>query len=233
VRILEIGVQNGGSLEIWSRFFPKAEHIVGCDNNSKCQNLKYDDPRISVVVGDANARNIVETIASISRYFDIIIDDGSHRSEDIVKTFALYFPMLLDGGLFVAEDLHCSYWAGFQGGIEAPYSSVNFFKRLADYVNREHWGVPVAADAMLSWFASFWQTQFDASALEKIGEVRFRNSIVAVSKSRPGGNLLGRQIVAWGSTFSGIVDPLLIRWCDVNDFNIPRLVDCLKYLSPQ
>lgn len=28
-----------------------------------------------------------------------------------------------------------------------------------------------------------------------------------------------RQIIAWGSTFSGIQDPLLIRWCDVNDFN--------------
>lgn len=27
-----------------------------------------------------------------------------------------------------------------------------------------------------------------------------------------------RQIVAWGSTFNGIKDPLLIRWCDVNDF---------------
>jgi len=28
-----------------------------------------------------------------------------------------------------------------------------------------------------------------------------------------------RQIVAWGSTFTGIQDPLLIRWCDVNDYN--------------
>jgi len=28
-----------------------------------------------------------------------------------------------------------------------------------------------------------------------------------------------RQIIAWGSTFNGIQDPLLIRWCDVNDYN--------------
>lgn len=28
-----------------------------------------------------------------------------------------------------------------------------------------------------------------------------------------------RQIVAWGSTFNGIKDPLLIRWCDVDDYN--------------
>jgi len=28
-----------------------------------------------------------------------------------------------------------------------------------------------------------------------------------------------RQIIAWGSTFTGISDPLLIRWCDVNNYN--------------
>lgn len=28
-----------------------------------------------------------------------------------------------------------------------------------------------------------------------------------------------RQIVAWGSTFTGVKDPLLIRWCDVNDYD--------------
>ena len=27
-----------------------------------------------------------------------------------------------------------------------------------------------------------------------------------------------RQIIAWGSSFTGIQDPLLIRWCDVNDY---------------
>ena len=28
-----------------------------------------------------------------------------------------------------------------------------------------------------------------------------------------------RQIIAWGSTFTGIQDPLLIRWCDVSNYN--------------
>jgi hypothetical protein len=28
-----------------------------------------------------------------------------------------------------------------------------------------------------------------------------------------------RQIVAWGTTFSGIRDPLLIRWCDIENYN--------------
>ena len=29
-----------------------------------------------------------------------------------------------------------------------------------------------------------------------------------------------RQIIAYGSTFTGIVDPLLIRWCDVNNYDV-------------
>ena len=28
-----------------------------------------------------------------------------------------------------------------------------------------------------------------------------------------------RQVIAWGSTFNGIKDPLLIRWCDVENYN--------------
>ena len=29
-----------------------------------------------------------------------------------------------------------------------------------------------------------------------------------------------RQIVAWGSTFTGVQDPLLVRWCDVSNYNV-------------
>ena len=29
-----------------------------------------------------------------------------------------------------------------------------------------------------------------------------------------------RQVIAWGSTFNGIQDPLLIRWCDVENYDV-------------
>src|SRR6267142_105948 len=127
VRLLEIGVQNGGSLDIWSQFFPKAEAIVG----------------------DANDPQTQQRVLQRSGQFDIVIDDGSHLSRDIVKTFALYFPHLAEGGIFVAEDLHCSYWDKFEGGLYYPYSSMMFFKRLADVINHEHWGVPKARGEIL------------------------------------------------------------------------------------
>ena len=36
-----------------------------------------------------------------------------------------------------------------------------------------------------------------------------------------------RQIIAWGSTFNGVQDALLVRWCDVNNYNvwIPQVVN--------
>jgi hypothetical protein len=204
VRLLEIGIQNGGSLEIWSRFFPNAQKIVGCDINERCRLLAYDDPRIEVVVGDANDPEIFQRITSIAPEYDIIIDDGSHVSSDIVRSFGLYFPVVATGGLYVAEDLHCSYWDSFEGGIEAPYSSLAFFRRLTDQTNREHWGAPLPASATLSFFAQNWNAQFDDASLGLIEEVAFRNSTVIVSKGKPGDSLLGARVVRGKSA---VVDP--------------------------
>jgi hypothetical protein len=33
INILEIGVQNGGSLEIWDKYFPNSIKVLGCDIN--------------------------------------------------------------------------------------------------------------------------------------------------------------------------------------------------------
>lgn len=195
IRILEIGIQNGGSLEIWSKFFPNAEIIVGCDINPLCSKLTYEHPKIKVIVGDANEDETFNRVVAASQKFDIIIDDGSHRSEDIIRSFALYFPLLSEGGVFIAEDLHCSYWDSFQGGVEAPYSSINFFKRLADCVNREHWGAVIATESILSFFSNCYAIKFDPDGLDRIKEVRFRNSLAAVFKGSAVENTLGERVV--------------------------------------
>src|ERR1043165_1930893 len=102
--ILEIGVQNGGSLEVYDAFFAKAQAIVGCDIDPKCADLHYVSKRIAVVVGDCSVPATVAKIRRHSPSFDIIIDDGSHKSEDIIRSFLTYFPHLRPGGAFVVED---------------------------------------------------------------------------------------------------------------------------------
>ena len=64
VRLLEFGLQNGGSLDIWDAFFPNAEKLVGCDVNPNCAQLEYDSARIAVVVADSNTQEAQPRLAA-------------------------------------------------------------------------------------------------------------------------------------------------------------------------
>ncbi|WP_166224543.1 glycosyltransferase [Pseudomonas atagonensis] len=195
VRFLEIGIQNGGSLEIWAKYFKNADVFVGCDINPQCSVLKYEDERINVVVGDATTDISERVILGLSPTFDIVIDDGSHTSGDITKAFSRYFPAINDGGVFIAEDLHCSYWKEFEGGIYHPYSSIAFFKRLADIVNFEHWGVEKSRDELLQGFSHEYGVKFTEDDLAAIHSVEFFNSVCVVRKRAPSDNILGQRYI--------------------------------------
>jgi hypothetical protein len=72
--------------------------------------------------------------------FDIIIDDGSHVSKHIIKTFNFLFDYLVDGGLYIAEDLQTSYFPRFGGSrlnLRKKNTSLNFFKTHVDSGNFE------------------------------------------------------------------------------------------------
>lgn len=200
IAILEIGIQNGGSLEVWSHHFPLAYCFVGCDIDPACAQLTYEDPRVRIVVGDANQNETETTIAAINASFDIVIDDGSHLSRDIVQSFCRYFPRIPLGGIFIAEDLHCSYWVEFGGGLFDPYSSIAFFKRLSDITNHEHWGIPGSRATLLKSFFEHYECAISESELACIHSVEFINSVCVVRKASPASNELGRRI------FSGSID---------------------------
>jgi len=193
--LLEIGSQNGGSLEILAKYFKLGRHFVGADINPDCAKLVFDDERIRLVVGDVNVDNIQTEIKAIVPSFDIIIDDGSHRSSDIVKTFARYFPMLLDGGVFIVEDLHCSYWDEFEGGLFDPYSSLAFFKKLTDVINHESWGIPRQRQSILKGFFSTYDILIDEETLQHVHSIEFINSMCVIRKLEFASNVLGPRIV--------------------------------------
>ena len=200
IRLLEIGIQNGGSLDIWSQYFSNARAIVGCDIEPACGQLRYDDARIHVVVGDATTGEVAAQIEAISARFDIVIDDGSHRSGDIIHAFARYFPVIEDGGLFLAEDLHCSYWQEFDGGLFDPWSSMSFFKRLADAINHEHWGVPNERTTILQSIEARYGVVFSEETLAAVHSVQFVNSMCLVRKRPAVENMLGVRVVVGTST---------------------------------
>lgn len=195
VALLEIGIQNGGSLERWAAYFRRGTHFIGCDINPDCERLSFEDTRIHLIVGDANQHENVTRILACAPRFDIVIEDGSHTSGDIVRAFVNFFPHVENGGLFVAEDLHCSYWTSFEGGLFHPHSSMAFFKRLADIVNHEHWGIGIGRAQLLQDFWDTYQVRLSDEILSSIHSVEFINSICVIRKDLPEKNELGsRQI---------------------------------------
>jgi len=221
VRLLEIGVQNGGSLELWSKYFENASTLLGVDINPDCAQLSYDDKRIGVIVGDANAPNVINLVLEHSQKFDIIIDDGSHRSSDIVNSFAAYFPFLENGGLFIVEDLHCSYWEIFEGGLLDYNSSMSFFKHLTDIINHEHWDMPLPQDTLLRDIFTRYECSIGEFDLSQVHAVEFINSMCVVRKAASFENRLGSRVV------SGSIEQVLLghREMDGCPYHLDPLFD--------
>ena len=95
LNIFEIGVADGSSLKSWSAFFKKS-NIIGID--IKKINLKkrgIDKKNIKVYEGSQTDKKILSNIISKYKNFDIIIDDGSHYPNDVIKTFEILFCLMM------------------------------------------------------------------------------------------------------------------------------------------
>jgi hypothetical protein len=193
--MLEIGVQNGGSLETWAEYFSNGAIFIGCDVDSNCEKLKYSDNRISIVIGDANSQETFNKITSITSSFDLIIDDGSHRSNDIINSFINYFPLVKPGGIYIIEDAHCLYMKDFGGGIYNEFSSQFFFKKIIDLINYQWW-------SSVTSLSNVFQTFFPGGDIPNfitegwIDSIEFKNSLITIKKSGSAGHeKLGARII--------------------------------------
>lgn len=99
--ISEIGVACGASLRAFSAYRPSGS-IFGYDIRPECDNLLSDCKNVKIYIQDC-------TKSQPNHLSHLIIDDGSHISEDIVETFRLAWPKLIPGGFYVIEDLACTY----------------------------------------------------------------------------------------------------------------------------
>lgn len=207
--VLEIGVQNGGTLEVLAKYFPNASAIVGNDIDPRCAKLQFDDPRVQVLVGDLQNPKVAEDVRRASRRYDIVIDDGSHRSGDVVRTFTQQFPRLADDGLYIVEDLHASYQREYGGGLKAPYSSVAFFKALVDLVNHQFWGTEGEPRSVIEKHLEVHGTKISNASLTHVHSVEFLNSMCIVRKKAPSQNVLGPRRI---SGQSALVEPKVVEY---------------------
>lgn len=105
-RILEIGVYNGGSMEMYNEYFNYDCQIIGVDNGEQLS-YKPTHKNISVIIADQSKPE--ELFSLVEGDFDIIIDDGSHFIEHQINCFNLLYKKIKPGGIYIIEDLHCCY----------------------------------------------------------------------------------------------------------------------------
>lgn len=98
-RVLELGVYEGASLKLWRDYWPDAE-IVGID----CNGMPPVEG-VTQIQDDALDRHVLARHPNeLLRPFDLIVDDCTHQTPDILNAFDLYRPWLALGGLYVIED---------------------------------------------------------------------------------------------------------------------------------
>lgn len=122
LKLLEIGVACGSSLKTWARYFSNAE-IIGADIRPECRQLCRGYPNIRIEIGNATQQTFATDC-------DIIIDDGSHVSADIVDALRVNWSALKPGGLYVIEDLKCTH--------NSAYPDLLPFKVAPERFDRSH-----------------------------------------------------------------------------------------------
>ena len=191
INLLEIERKNTYSLGILAKYFEKANRVVGVNIMGDCAQLQFDDPRIVTLGGDVNSNEIEKEVISHISSYDLIINNGFDSSGDIICSFLRYFQYLSSGGLFITGNLNCSYWQEFEGGLFYPYSSVLFFKHLADIVNYEQWGIDKKPWELVASFIEYYNIDlFSDEVLSEVHSIELLNSLCIVRKKRSDNNSL-------------------------------------------
>lgn len=142
ITLLEIGVggyddssAGGASLRMWRDYFHHAT-IHGLDYYDKSP---HAEERIRIHQGSqVDPVAIARIINECPDGFDVVVDDGSHRSEHIIGTLNMLWPSVKNGGWYIIEDVQTAYWPSYGG---APYATAqqNALEYLQSLVHCLNW----------------------------------------------------------------------------------------------
>lgn len=131
ITFVEVGVLDGGSLEIWKKYFHPDSRIIGIDFNPECK--KFEKNGIEIFIGDQSDEKFWDDFYSKIGKVDILLDDGGHTNIQQIITTIKSISNINDDGILMVEDTHASYMTEF--GNPSKYSFINFTKKLIDDVN--------------------------------------------------------------------------------------------------
>lgn len=130
VKLLEIGVNGGGSLELWQNYFGPQAEIHGIDIDPEAAALAPEGSFVHT--GSQTDDAFMQPILDNSGPFDIVIDDGSHMMGDQIHSFEFIYPKMATNGIYVCEDAFTSYWPEYGGGLRKAGTFMEYAKGLVD-----------------------------------------------------------------------------------------------------
>jgi hypothetical protein len=136
VIILEIGISQGGSLQMWKDYFGSRAVIYGIDVEPKCKELEEEN--IHIFIGSQSNRKFLRQVKAQIPKVDILIDDGGHTMVQQIVTFEELFNHVKDDGVYLCEDTHTSYWLRYGGGHKRRGTFMEYSKNFIDYLNAWH-----------------------------------------------------------------------------------------------
>lgn len=136
ITILEIGVSQGGSLQMWKSYFGGAAKIYGIDIDPKCKELEEEN--IKIFIGSQSDRKFLREVKKIIPPIDILIDDGGHYVNQQIVSYEELFDHVKEDGVYLCEDLHTSYWLKYGGGYKRRGTFIEYSKNFIDSLNAYH-----------------------------------------------------------------------------------------------
>lgn len=109
--VLEIGINQGGSIKLWNDFFINAK-IHGLDIipiEEIWSEIKND--KIILYTSDAYDDDFFnENFLNKNIKFDFMLDDGPHSLLSMIKFIQLYSKVMEDDGILIIEDVQSTEW---------------------------------------------------------------------------------------------------------------------------
>lgn len=146
VKVLEIGVYRGGSLQMWKQYFGTQAEIIGVDINPLCKGL--EEEQIRIYTGDQGDTAFLQNLKKELGEVDVIIDDGGHTMQQQITSFEELFPMVSEDGIYLCEDCQTSYWASYGGGYQCGNTFMEYAKAMTDGLNLQYLEETVGVDGI-------------------------------------------------------------------------------------
>ncbi|MAF25943.1 hypothetical protein CL634_10265 [bacterium] len=170
--ILEVGVDYGGSVEMWDDYFGEGCKIYGVDLSERSKEIEKYMPNVKITLGDQGSVDFWDEYKKQTPKFDIIIDDGGHRMEQQITTFECMYDHIKDDGVYLCEDLHTSYFPKYGGGFKKPSTFIEYSKNFIDYINVWWWDHNGSKETNPS----------DFEFRKKTNSIHFYDSVVVLEK---------------------------------------------------